>query len=175
MRQHAKRWRAPAHERGREGCTHSSGTRCRRLDSSPARQRGIHQRHRALVPVAGRLSPEQLRAMPAVLARVEGVRKQRRDSTRPTTRTLADTPTLFGEIRQPAGDYFAIPEVSSERRMFIPIGFLPQTVVATNKLYTIGGAELHSFGIVTSTMHMAWTRAVCGRLESRYQYSAGIV
>jgi hypothetical protein len=121
------------------------------------------------------IAPEQLRAMPSVLARVEAVRKQRGESTRPTTRALADTPTLFGETRRPTGDYLAIPEVSSERRAFIPIGFLPQNFVATNKLYTMDGASLYSFGIMTSTMHMAWTRAVCGRLESRYQYSAGIV
>ena len=121
------------------------------------------------------ISPEQLRAMPAVLARVEAVRKQRGKSTRPTTRTLADTPTLFGEDRQPSHPYIGIPKTSSERRQFIPIGFLGPEAIASTELFTIEGGGLFHFGILQSTMHMAWVRAVCGRLESRYRYSAGIV
>ena len=97
------------------------------------------------------------------------------DSTRPTTRALADTPTLFGEIRQPTKTYIGIPKTSSERRQFIPIGFLQPESIASTELFTVAGGDLFAFGVLTSTMHMAWTRAVCGRLESRYRYSAGIV
>ena len=121
------------------------------------------------------ISPEQLRAMPAVLARVEAVRKQRGKSTRPTTRALADTPTLFGEDRQPSHPYIGIPKTSSERRQFIPIGFLGPETIASTELFTIEGGGLFHFGILQSTMHMAWVRAVCGRLKSDYRYSAGIV
>src|SRR6185369_13044520 len=87
----------------------------------------------------------------------------------------ADTPTLFGEIRQPKERYLAIPEVSSEKRLYLPIDFLPESVIATNKLYTMEGAKLFEFGVMASIMHMAWLRSVCGRLKSDYQYSAGIV
>ncbi|MBU3664760.1 MAG: class I SAM-dependent DNA methyltransferase [Chthoniobacterales bacterium] len=121
------------------------------------------------------ISPDELRAMPEIVARVESVKAKRLTSSRPTTRELANTPTLFGEIRQPESDYLAIPEVSSERRRFIPVAWLPSDVIATNKIYTMANATAFNFGIISSTMHMAWTRTVTGRLESRYQYSAGIV
>ena len=119
--------------------------------------------------------PEDLRRMPKVMERIEAVRRKRLKSTRATTQGLANTPQIFGEIRQPKTAYLAVPEVSSESRYFIPMDFLSEIVIPTNKIYTISGATLFHFGILSSTMHMAWTRAVCGRLESRYQYSAGIV
>lgn len=106
--------------------------------------------------------------------RIESVKTNREASTRPATRKLAETPFLFGEIRQKEGVYLAVPEVSSESRQFIPIGFLKDEV-ASNKLYMIPNASLFEFGVVTSSMHMAWMRAVGGRLKSDYQYSAGIV
>lgn len=121
------------------------------------------------------ISSAELRSMPAILRRVKGVKRHRQASRRKTTSSLSSTPTLFGEIRQPVVRYLAVPEVSSENRSYIPIGFLSSEAIATNKLYTIDGAGLYDFGVLTSKMHMAWTRAVCGRLESRYQYSAGIV
>lgn len=121
------------------------------------------------------ISPAELRAMPHVRRRVESVRKQRLESTRETTNSLADTPALFGEIRQPATSYLAVPKTSSERRAYIPIGFLPPTVIANTELFTLEGAGLFHFGVLTSLMHMAWVRAVCGRLKSDYRYSAGIV
>jgi hypothetical protein len=111
---------------------------------------------------------------PEIKKRVEKVKKMRLESTRGTTQKLAETPYLFGEIRQKDGAYLAIPEVSSERRKYIPIGYLTNEV-ASNKLYMISNANLCDFGIMTSTMHMAWTRSVCGRLKSDYQYSTGIV
>ena len=121
------------------------------------------------------VEPEKIKRSPEVMRRVEAVRTKRLMSTRDETKRLAETPTLFGEIRQPQQDYLAIPEVSSENRKYIPIAFLSKNVIATNKLYTMSGADLYDFGVMTSLMHMAWIRAVAGRLESRYQYSAGIV
>ncbi|MCK6407149.1 MAG: hypothetical protein L6Q60_14210 [Rhodocyclaceae bacterium] len=123
----------------------------------------------------GGISPAELRAMPNVRRRVEAVRQQRLGSTRETTNRLADTPALFGEIRQPATNYLAVPKTSSERRAYIPIGFLPPSVIANTELFTLEGAGLFHFGVLTSQMHMAWVRAVCGRLKSDYRYSAGIV
>ncbi len=117
----------------------------------------------------------QLREMPAVLRRVDAVRKLRSASRRPTTQALARTPSLFGEIRQPAESYLAIPKTSSEGRTYIPIAFVRPTVIANTELFTIPGASMFDFGILTSRMHMAWVRHVCGRLESRFRYSAGIV
>jgi hypothetical protein len=116
-------------------------------------------------------SPEALR-LPAIRRRVEAVRAWRARRGRAATRALADTPALFAEIRQPATDYLAIPTLSSERRACIPIAFLPSDVVASNQIYVVAGADLFHFGVLTSRMHMAWVRAVCGRLESRYRYSA---
>ncbi|HOY70839.1 MAG TPA: class I SAM-dependent DNA methyltransferase [Methylotenera sp.] len=119
--------------------------------------------------------PTELRKMPHVLARVEKVKKMRLASKKLPTQALATQPTRFGELRQPKANYLAIPRVSSERRLFIPIGFLPATFIAGDKLQTIENATNFHFGILSSTMHNAWMRAVCGRLESRYSYSAGIV
>lgn len=121
------------------------------------------------------ISPAELRALPLVKTRVEKIEEQRAASSREATRFLAATPTLFGEIRQPSAQYLAIPKTSSERRAYIPIGFLPPTVIANTELFTIEGAGLFHFGVLTSLMHMAWVRAVCGRLKSDYRYSAGIV
>ncbi|MDD5461963.1 MAG: hypothetical protein PHG00_10100 [Methylococcales bacterium] len=109
-----------------------------------------------------------------ILRRMQGVKAMRLSSPKLPTKKLAETPYLFGEIRQKDGSYLAIPEVSSERRSYIPIGYLTNEV-ASNKLYMIPNANFYYFGILTSTMHMTWTRAVCGRLKSDYQYSAGIV
>jgi hypothetical protein len=71
--------------------------------------------------------------------------------------------------------YLAIPKTSSERRDYIPLGYLEAETIASTELFTVDGATLYHIGILTSTLHMAWMRAVCGRLESRYHYSAGIV
>lgn len=120
-------------------------------------------------------SPSELRAMPEVLRRVEKVRQHRLASAREATRRLASYPTLFGEDRQPESNYILIPSVSSERRRYIPIGFMPQTVIASNLCLIIPGATLYHFGVLTSQIHMAWMRQVCGRLESRYRYSNNLV
>jgi len=121
------------------------------------------------------VSPAELRKMPLVMKRVEACRKHRANSKRGSTKKLASRATLFGEIRQPNTRYLALPEVSSEKRDYIPIAFLPKDVIAGNKLFTIPGANLYHLGILTSIVHMAWMRAVCGRLKSDYSYSNTIV
>jgi hypothetical protein len=122
------------------------------------------------------IPPAELRAMPHVLKRVEGVRAMREASTKSATVALASTPTLFGEIRQPKSKrYLAIPKVSSERRQFIPIGYLDNEVICGDKIFFVDDASLFTFGVLTSTMHNAWMRQTCGRLESRYSYSNTIV
>lgn len=121
------------------------------------------------------VSPADLRAMPEVMKRVELVKKHRLSSKRDATRKLASTPFLFGEIRQPKSNYLLIPGVSSERRVYIPIGFFTKDTIASNLVNTVANASLYHFGVITSTMHMAWMRQVCGRLEGRYRYSNNIV
>ena len=118
---------------------------------------------------------EEIKSIKGIYDRVAKVKEVRLKSSRPATNKLANTPTLFGEIRQPKTDYLAIPEVSSERRKYLPIAFVSSDVIASNKIYTLADAGLFDFGLLTSGMHMAWMRAVCGRLKSDYQYSAGIV
>lgn len=118
---------------------------------------------------------KEISSIKGIYDRVAKVKETRLKSSRQATNKLANTPTLFGEIRQPNSKYLAIPEVSSERRMYLPMGFVDVEVVASNKIYTLANATLFDFGVLTSSLHMAWMRAVCGRLESRYQYSAGIV
>ena len=117
----------------------------------------------------------ELKAMPLVAERVAAVKKLRAASSRTTTRELASTPSLFGEIRQPQGRYLLIPSVSSERRGFVPIGFPDAKTIASNATLIVPDANPYHFGVLTSTMHNAWVRYVAGRLESRYRYSAQIV
>ena len=121
------------------------------------------------------ISPKVLASMLGVVERVEKVREFRLNSKKEATRKWADMPTLFTENRQPTTDYIVIPEVSSESRKYIPIGFMTPETVCSNKLQMITGASIYHFGVLTSNVHMAWMRAVCGRLEMRYDYSANIV
>jgi hypothetical protein len=121
------------------------------------------------------ISPVELSNLPEVLKRVEAVRVHRSNSDRPTTKELAAFPTRFGEVRQPSTDYIALPRVSSENRRFIPIKILPKEVIAGDKVYTVPHGGLYEFGVLTSTMHMAWMRTTCGRLKSDYSYSNSIV
>ena len=119
--------------------------------------------------------PATLKKMPLVLKRIEEVKRMRLASAKEPTRKQASTPSIFAEMRQPQSNYLAIPEVSSENRLYVPIGFLDASVIASNKLYTISNATLYEFGIMTSIMHNAWMRTTCGRLKSDYSYSASIV
>lgn len=123
----------------------------------------------------GGISPHELRDLKSVSKRVSEVKSLRESSTRETTRALAAYPMMFGEIRQPMHEYILVPRHSSESRSFIPLGFIAPDVVCGDSNMLIPDASVWQFGIVQSSMHMAWVRAVCGRLESRYRYSAGIV
>ena len=123
----------------------------------------------------GNCSPADLRKMPNCLKRVQAVRDYRKESSRESTRRLADKPTRFQTENMPHGNYIVIPEVSSERRRYVPIGYMDDSVLCSNKLRLMPDASLYHFGILTSNVHMAWMRAVCGRLKSDYSYSVNIV
>ncbi len=116
--------------------------------------------------------PQQLKAMPHVLERVRAVQQMRERSDKQATRMKAATPTLFTEDRQPQqGSYLAIPRTSSENRRYIPLGYLPATVVAANDLQLVPEASLYELGVLSSLMHRAWIDVTSGRLESRIRYS----
>ena len=121
------------------------------------------------------VSPGDFRSLPEIMKRVEGVRKHRETSTRETTRELAKTPTIFGEIRQPSSRYLGIPKTSSERRAYIPMAFIESQVIANTELFTIATATLYHLGVLSSAMLMAWVRQICGRLKSDYRFSNGLV
>lgn len=123
----------------------------------------------------GECSPRELHDMPECLARVEAVRLFRLASKSPGTRKLADRPTRFHVENMPDGNYILIPEVSSERRYYVPMGFMSPDTLCSNLVKLVPDATRYHFGILTSLVHMAWMRAVCGRLETRYRYSKDIV
>ncbi len=123
----------------------------------------------------GDCPPAELRAMPEALKRVQAVKTARLASKSAPTRKLADTPTRFHVENMPKAPYLVLPEVSSERRPFIPFGFEQPETLCSNLVKIAPGASLYHFGILSSTMHNAWVRAVCGRLKSDFRYSAAIV
>lgn len=123
----------------------------------------------------GTCSPAELKNLPECMKRVEAVRLYRMNSKRASTQKLALKPRRFQTENIPESTYVAIPEVSSERRMFIPIGFMTPDVMCSNKLRLMPNASLYHFGILTSTMHNAWMRTVSCRLEMRYSYSIKII
>lgn len=121
-------------------------------------------------------SPSELRRMPLVMQRIGAVKKLRESSSRSATRKLAETSWLFGEIRQPeSGNYLLVPRVSSENRRYVPIGFMSSDTIASDATLIVPNATLYYFGVLTSSIHNAWMRAVAGRLKSDYRYSANIV
>ena len=120
------------------------------------------------------ISPAELRKMPLVMQRVEKVREMRLNSSDAGTRKLAETPTLFRETYNPKS-FIIVPSASSERRKYIPLGFLGEDTISTNLNLIIPDATIYHFGILTSNVHMAWMRAVCGRLKSDYRYSKDVV
>lgn len=123
----------------------------------------------------GDCPPNILRHLPLCLKRVENVRKLRLASKSPGTRRLAEKPTRFHVENMPKGHYIVIPEVSSQNRRYIPMGYLDDSSLCSNKLRIMAEADLYHFGILESNVHMAWTRVVCGRLKSDYDYSIKIV
>lgn len=121
------------------------------------------------------ISPNELKHLPKVYERVQNVREYRLKSPKIATVRKAETPTLFDEIRHTDKDYLVIPEVSSERRIYLPIGYIEANTISSNKNYMLPNADYYQFGILSSLMHNTWTQQVSGRLESRIQYSNGIV
>lgn len=117
----------------------------------------------------------ELKAMPEVLKRMEAVRKMRQESKKQATVKWADKPALFTEIRQPKNNYVLIPSHSSENRTYIPFAYLTADYILNNSCFSIPNATLYLFGQITSKMHMAWVKYVCGRLKSDYRYSNTIV
>ena len=118
--------------------------------------------------------PEVIKSMPLVLDRVKKVREARLAMIDEGARKLADTPTTFRDTLNP-DHYIVIPIVSSENRRYVPIGFLDGETIPTNQVQIVPDAGIYHFGVLTSNVHMSWMRAVCGRLEMRYRYTAKIV
>lgn len=123
----------------------------------------------------GDCSPAELRQMPHCLKRVANVRELRLASKRTSTLKLADRPTRFQVENMPNCEYIIIPRVSSEKRRYIPMGYLSSDCLTSDSAHIIPSATLYHFGVLESNVHMAWMRAVCGRLEMRYRYSKDIV
>lgn len=118
----------------------------------------------------------ELRKMPSVLKRIEKVKEFRLSSKAKEIHKFAETPTQFAQLTQPIGkDFIAVPIVSSENRRYIPLGYVKGDIITNNQVQIIPDANLYHFGILTSNVHMAWMRAVAGRLEMRYRYSKDIV
>ncbi|MEO8197171.1 MAG: DNA methyltransferase [Thermoanaerobaculia bacterium] len=120
------------------------------------------------------VAPAEIRKSPEALRRVEAVRQFRLASKAATTRNYPYS-TLFRQVTQPKSDYILIPGHTSENRRFIPFGFLDKSVIVGNSCFSIPGASVSHFGVLTSTMHMAWVRLTCGRLKSDFRYSKDIV
>lgn len=134
----------------------------------------IHQKPRYCLWL-GDCSPKEINEMPLCKQRVENVRLLRLASKRAGTRRLADRPTRFLVENMPNGDSIIIPKVSSEKRRYVPMGFIHKGTFASDLVFLIPSATLYHFGILESNVHMAWMRVVCGRLEMRYRYSKDVV
>jgi len=122
-----------------------------------------------------KVQPQELRKLPMVLARIEAVKQFRLASKKAPTRELAKTPRQFESNIIPDKSFLVIPQVSSERRDYLPIDWLQPPAIPSDKLRVLKDAQLWHFAILTSQIHMAWMRQVTGRLESRYMYSVGVV
>ena len=123
----------------------------------------------------GNCSAAEIRKMPQVMKRVEAVKAFRLTSSSAGTRKLAETPTRFHVENMPDTNFIVIPEVSSEKRRYVPMGFMSPDKLCSNLVRIMPGATLVHFGVLTSSVHMAWMRAVAGRLKSDYRYSKDVV
>ena len=121
------------------------------------------------------VSPNEIRNSKELMKRVTAVREFRLASIKEATKKCAETPAIFMEVKEPKYDFLIVPATSSENREYVPIGYLDKYVIPNNAVQIIPNATLYHFGILTSSVHMAWMRAVCGRLEMRYRYSKDIV
>ena len=133
----------------------------------------INNRYRYCLWLKG-VSPSAYRHIPDIMVRLQKVAEIRRKSPTASVRRDADIPMLFTQIRQPESNYLAVPEVSSQRRRYIPIGYMTPEIISSSKLILIPDASIFMFGIMTSNVHMAWMRVVCGRLKSDYSYSPSV-
>ena len=120
-------------------------------------------------------NPAELNQCEMVKARVASVKAFRENSVAAGTRKFAQTPSVFCQIAQPDSDYIAVPKTSSSSRYYLPMGFLSSQVIASDLIFLIPDAGLYHFGVLMSSVHNAWMRAVCGRLKSDYRYSKDIV
>ena len=120
------------------------------------------------------VAPNEYRSISEIIKRLEACAQARAKSPTPAFRAAADTPMLFAEIRQPDTTYLVIPEVSSERRRYVPIGYIAPEIIAANTVYVLPNASIYMFGVMTSNVHMAWMRAVCSRLKSDYRYTPAV-
>lgn len=123
----------------------------------------------------GNCPPNELRKMPQCMKRVQAVREYRLSSPSPGTVKLADMPTRFHVENMPQGTYLVIPQVSSENRKYIPIGYMDDRVICSDKVRIMPDSSLYHFGVITSNIHMAWMRAICCRLKSDYSYTVNDV
>ena len=121
------------------------------------------------------ISPAVIKKFPPVLEAVTATREMRETSSRIATQKLAQTPTLFGEIRQPDSEYILIPRHSSQKRKYIPMGFVSPDVICGDANLLLPHATLYHFGIMVSNVHNAWVRTVCGRIKSDFRYSVNVV
>lgn len=121
------------------------------------------------------IAPNVIRKVPPISQAVQSVKEMRERSSREATKKLADTPMLFGEIRQPETEYIIIPRHSSQNRKYLPMGFVSPDVICGDANLLMPNASLYHFGVLTSNIHNAWIRAVCGRIKSDFRYSVNIV
>ncbi len=122
-----------------------------------------------------KIPPIEVQKSKLIMERIQLTKDFRNSSNRPQTLKAAETPYLFGEIRQPSSNMLVIPKVSSETRKYIPIDFISSEIIVNGSALIIPNANIYMFGVLTSNVHNAWMRTVAGRLESRYQYSASVV
>ncbi|MBR4641392.1 MAG: N-6 DNA methylase [Selenomonadaceae bacterium] len=162
----------------------SADERKKILKREPALEKFIRQYMGAEEFINGKLrycfwlvdvAPNEIRKSKELYQRVEAVKNFRLASKKADTRKSAETSQLFQEIRQPTTNYLLIPRVSSENRRYIPIGFMPPEIIASDATSIVPAAQIYHFGILTSSIHMAWMRAVAGRLKSDYRYSGSVV
>ena len=122
-----------------------------------------------------RIPPEELRKMPYTINKLQQIKEYRLNSNSNETRRLADTPSKFHYENMPENNFLVIPQTSSGRRKYIPMGYIDKDTMCSDSVHITSNADLFHFGILTSNVHMAWMRVVCGRLKSDYRYSKDIV
>ena len=120
------------------------------------------------------IAPNKFSKIPELRERFQRISKYRAESPVDRIQKTADRPYLFTQNRQPDSDFIAIPRVSSERRRYIPMGFLSKDIIVSDAVVIVDSATLYDFGILKSNVHNAWMRTVCGRLEMRYRYAPSV-